>query len=85
MITDALSDFLFTTSRLAGENLVSEGVSPNKIHFVGNVMIDTLYKHISRARLLDTPSRLGAIPGNYALLTLGALKICRIRQPRVNG
>src|SRR5438067_850550 len=44
LVTDALSDLLFTTSRDADENLKREGVDPSKIHFVGNVMIDTLLK-----------------------------------------
>jgi UDP-N-acetylglucosamine 2-epimerase (non-hydrolysing) len=70
VVTDALSDFLFTTSRLAGENLIREGVLPDKIHFVGNVMIDTLHKHLARARQLNTPARFEVTPGNYALLTL---------------
>jgi UDP-N-acetylglucosamine 2-epimerase (non-hydrolysing) len=70
LVTDALSDYLFTTSRLAGENLTREGVLPEKIHFVGNVMIDTLHKHLARAGQLNTPARFEVAPGNYALLTL---------------
>src|SRR5216117_429415 len=45
LVTDALADVLFTTSRDADENLKREGADPAKIHFVGNVMIDTLLKH----------------------------------------
>src|SRR5437899_7084836 len=49
LVTDALSDLLFTTSRDADDNLKREGVDPKKIHFVGNVMIDTLLKQRRKA------------------------------------
>ena len=42
VLTDHLADWLFTTERTAEENLVAEGIPPSRIHFVGNVMIDTL-------------------------------------------
>lgn len=42
LVTDAVSDFLFTTSRDADENLMREGVARERIFFVGNTMIDTL-------------------------------------------
>lgn len=70
IITDTLSDFLFTTSRDANENLIKEGISPEKIFFVGNVMIDTLKRHREKAEQFHTPNQLGLIPGEYALLTL---------------
>ncbi len=70
IVTDALSDFLFTTSRDANENLLREGISTEKMFFVGNVMIDTLNKHRARAKQLDTPTRFGLKSGHYALLTL---------------
>jgi len=70
IVTDALSDFLFTPSRDAGENLRREGVDPAKIHFVGNVMIDTLLKHRRQAAQSDILARLGLSPRRYALMTL---------------
>lgn len=70
LVTDQLSDLLFTTAREAGENLVREGIAPEKIHFVGNVMIDTLNRHRSKARSLGTPQKFRLNPGGYALLTL---------------
>jgi UDP-N-acetylglucosamine 2-epimerase (non-hydrolysing) len=70
IVTDALSEFLFTTSPDAGGNLQREGISPDKIFFVGNVMIDTLSQHRLRAQKLGTPRKFGLDPGNYALLTL---------------
>jgi len=44
VITDSLSEYLFTTCQDANENLKKEGIPENKIHLVGNVMIDTLLK-----------------------------------------
>jgi UDP-N-acetylglucosamine 2-epimerase (non-hydrolysing) len=64
IVTDALADVLFTTSRDADENLKREGVDPSKIHFVGNVMIDTLLKHREKALSL------GKRAESYALVTL---------------
>jgi UDP-N-acetylglucosamine 2-epimerase (non-hydrolysing) len=50
LVTDALSDFLFTTSRGACENLRQEGIPDEKIFFAGNTMIDTLMRHRELAR-----------------------------------
>ena len=65
LVTDALADLLFTTSRDADENLKREGVDSAKIHFVGNVMIDTLLKHREKAAALRIEK-----PRQYALVTL---------------
>jgi UDP-N-acetylglucosamine 2-epimerase (non-hydrolysing) len=70
IVTDNLSDLLFTTSSDANENLRKEGISEDKIFFVGNVMIDTLKKHQKSACLLQTAKIFGLEPGQYALLTL---------------
>jgi UDP-N-acetylglucosamine 2-epimerase (non-hydrolysing) len=70
VVTDQLADYLFTTSREADENLKREGVNPERIHFVGNVMIDTLLKHRERADGLNVASRLGIEGDAYALMTL---------------
>jgi UDP-N-acetylglucosamine 2-epimerase (non-hydrolysing) len=70
MVTDVLCEFLFTTSPEAEINLLAEGVDKKKIHFVGNVMIDSLRFYTSDAEksaILDTLS-LGA--GSYGLVTL---------------
>lgn len=57
ILTDAISDVLFTSEPSGEANLLKEGVAPERIHFVGNVMIDTLLKHLPRAeeksRILD--------------------------------
>jgi UDP-N-acetylglucosamine 2-epimerase (non-hydrolysing) len=70
LLTDQVSDLLFTSEPGAGENLLKEGVDPKKIHFVGNVMIDTLLANRARARDQNVPARFGLHPGGYALLTL---------------
>jgi UDP-N-acetylglucosamine 2-epimerase (non-hydrolysing) len=65
-----MASLLFTTERSANENLKREGVSEEKIHFVGNVMIDTLLKHKDRAMALDVLEHFEVDAKNYALLTL---------------
>src|SRR5688500_13416355 len=50
VLTDRLSDLLLTPSHDARENLLREGIDDERIHFVGNVMIDTLFMHLSAAR-----------------------------------
>lgn len=49
VLTDQLSDLLFTTEKSAEDNLIREGISSKRIHFVGNVMIDTLLSHKPKA------------------------------------
>jgi len=70
VLTDAVSDWLFTTEPSAEANLLREGVARERIHFVGNVMIDTLEAQRERARGLDTLERLGLEAHRYAVLTL---------------
>jgi len=70
VLTDQIANLLFTTERSASENLLREGVAEEKVHFVGNVMIDTLLRH--RERALRTPAleRFDVAPGEYVLVTL---------------
>jgi UDP-N-acetylglucosamine 2-epimerase (non-hydrolysing) len=70
ILTDAVSQWLFTTEAAGHENLVAEGVDPERIHMVGNVMIDTLLANLEKARSLTTLDDLALTPGGYALLTL---------------
>ena len=53
MVTDRLSDLLLTTDELADQNLANEGVSPERIRRVGNIMIDSLEAHREQANQLD--------------------------------
>jgi UDP-N-acetylglucosamine 2-epimerase (non-hydrolysing) len=71
LLTDRISDYLFTTEPQAGENLRLEGTPEEKIFFVGNVMIDTLLAHRELARKRSTVlNRLGVEPRQYAACTL---------------
>jgi UDP-N-acetylglucosamine 2-epimerase (non-hydrolysing) len=70
VLTDQISDLLFTTEASAEENLRREGVDVSKVHFVGNVMIDTLLAHRERARATEVHRSLGLDAGGYALMTL---------------
>ncbi len=70
LVTDQLSDFLFTPSADAAPNLLREGIAPEKIHFVGNVMIDSLRQHLPRADASAILDRLGVRPGEFGLVTL---------------
>lgn len=70
LCTDVLCDYLFTTDRFANDNLRAEGVADEKIVFVGNVMIDTLMKHLKMAAGLDVVGKMGLTPGKYATLTM---------------
>ncbi|MGH1374010.1 MAG: non-hydrolyzing UDP-N-acetylglucosamine 2-epimerase [Cellvibrionaceae bacterium] len=70
VLTDQISDILFTTEESAEDNLAKEGIDRNRIHFVGNVMIDTLRFNLSRATpAAQTLSHFG-ISKKYALVTL---------------
>jgi len=70
VVTDRLSTLLFTTERSGNENLVREGVPEQRIHFVGNVMIDTLISHREKAAASDVHERLEVEKGDYVLTTL---------------
>ena len=70
VITDRLSDYLFTTSKNACENLEKEGIRKDKIFFVGNVMIDTLLKHRKKADKSKILENFGLRERDYAVLTM---------------
>jgi UDP-N-acetylglucosamine 2-epimerase (non-hydrolysing) len=77
LLTDQISDLLFTTERSAHANLAREGIDMARVHFVGNVMIDSLLLHRAKAPSLDqvlarvdgsARSRVG--DGGYGVVTL---------------
>ena len=68
LCTDAISDLLFTTDKMADENLRGEGVNEERICFVGNTMIDTLLRNIDKALSMPLPTEFEA--RQYAVLTL---------------
>lgn len=72
-VTDSISDMLFTPSRDGDECLLKEGVQPERIHLVGNIMIDSLVKITERIREGEESellNKLGLIANSYALITL---------------
>src|SRR5262249_32529770 len=70
VVTDRLSDVLLAPSQDGVDNLLAEGVAADRIHLVGNVMVDTLMANLDRARALRMPQRLGLEPGRFGLVTL---------------
>ena len=70
VLTDQISDLLFTPSEDGDANLIAEGIGPERIRFVGNVMVDTLLKMLpsARERWPELRKRFGL--GRFALLTL---------------
>jgi UDP-N-acetylglucosamine 2-epimerase (non-hydrolysing) len=71
LVTDCLADLLFVSELSGLENLRSEGVPDEKVHFVGNVMIDTLLRHRESANKSNVRARLGVDSGcGYVLVTL---------------
>ena len=70
VVTDSLSDYLFVSEKSGLENLKREGVSSDKVHFVGNVMIDSLIwagKHVGKSKTLDN---LNLTEKEYGVVTL---------------
>lgn len=70
LVTDALADLLLTPSKDADKNLLREGVKPEKIKFVGNIMIDTLLTNLEEARLCKPYEQFGVKENNYIFVTL---------------
>ena len=70
MVTDALADLYFTTSEVANTNLRNLGAKPEQIHFVGNVMIDTLKANYERFRKPAFADQLNLEKQQYIVLTL---------------
>ena len=70
IVTDSITDYFFTTSETASENLLKYGADPKQIHFVGNVMIDTLTQNLDRIQKPDFWETYDLETGNYIILTL---------------
>lgn len=68
--TDQISNFLFTTEKGGNDNLLNEGISKDKIFFVGNVMIDTLLNHRKKAKKSKILEKLKLHKKVYCVLTL---------------
>mgnify|MGYP001591148918 CR=1 FL=1 len=83
VLTDAISDFLFCTEQSGIDNLLREGISKDKVHLVGNVMIDTLLTNRAKAQESTILDRLGVNGSRYALLTLH--RPANVDDPQVFG
>lgn len=70
MVTDAICDYFFTTSRLANKHLKHAGITDDRIHFVGNTMIDTLYQNLEKLTAPEVWDQKHLQTGKYYLLTL---------------
>ena len=70
LLTDQIADLLLTPSPDADVNLLAEGIPKERIRFVGNIMIDSLFKNLERARESKIKSELGLAENEYGVLTL---------------
>lgn len=70
VLTDQISDVLFITEKSARNNLLREGINSKNIHFVGNVMIDSLLANRKRAEQMNTFQKYNLKSKNYFVLTL---------------
>src|SRR5215204_5334518 len=70
LLTDQLSDLLLTPSEDADRNLISEGIPPERVRLVGNVMIDSLLKHLTLAERSEARERFAVAGSAYAVVTL---------------
>jgi UDP-N-acetylglucosamine 2-epimerase (non-hydrolysing) len=71
IVTDHVSDLLFTTEESGNDNLRREGIAGEKVRFVGNVMIDSLVRHLRKAECSGVLEQLGGLErGRYVVATL---------------
>lgn len=70
LVTDSITNYFFTTSEIANENLKKSGVEADRIFFVGNTMIDTLLKHMPRFLKPEIWDKLGLKEKEYIVMTL---------------
>ena len=70
IVTDSITDYFFTTSKTANNNLLNLGISSDQIFFVGNVMIDTLLKEIPNFKKPSIFSKMNLNKNKYIVLTL---------------
>jgi len=70
LLTDDLADILWTPSPDADENLIKQGISPDKIHRVGNIMIDSLEMLRKKIQEQTAYNEFGLLPGDYGVVTI---------------
>jgi len=79
VLTDQISDLLFTTERHARDNLAREGIALDGVHFVGNVMIDTLLNHVKRA--VPITATLAAVKNKETFLSAPGFALLTMHRP----
>ena len=70
LVTDQLSSLLLTPVVGADDNLIAEGVAPERISFVGNIMAESVLRRVLQIAERDVASRYGLVPGHYILATV---------------
>lgn len=70
ILTDSISEFLFVTEKSGLENLKNEGIADSKVHFVGNVMIDSLVYFLSNTNASNILADYNLSPNDFVLVTL---------------
>ena len=70
IVTDSICDVFLVTEESGRTNLLREGIAPERIHLVGNLMIDSLRQNLQRARSSDIAERLGVRGKKYGVVTL---------------
>jgi UDP-N-acetylglucosamine 2-epimerase (non-hydrolysing) len=70
IVTDSISDLLLVTEESGRSNLLREGIPASRIHFTGNVMIDSLKRHLEKAKKSDIRERMGVREVSFGLVTL---------------
>ncbi len=70
LVTDAITNYFFTTTPEAGQNLIESGINTNRIHWVGNTMIDSLIKHRSRFQKPKIWDELNLTKNEFLVMTL---------------
>jgi UDP-N-acetylglucosamine 2-epimerase (non-hydrolysing) len=70
IVTDSITDIFLVTEESGRANLLREGVAAERIHLVGNLMIDSLRQNLERARRSDIGDRLGVRGKQYGVVTL---------------
>ncbi len=70
MVTDSITDYFFTTSDVANNNLRNAGIKEDRIFFVGNTMIDTLYKQMPRFSKPEAWDKYNLTDKGYIIMTL---------------
>ena len=70
IVTDSITDLFLVTEESGRTNLLREGIAPERIHLVGNLMIDSLQQHLERARNSDIADKLGVRGKAYGVVTL---------------